>query len=426
MTKHQKEIFYSMLEDESDIVFFSGPAGTGKSHTISNFIEELGPEKRVILTTTTHQSLSVLREMIPESHECVIHTATIHSFLNYVMQYNYNGVHELVHSDKPSKFDGLIFDYLFIDEATMLTPELLDHIKDKNRLDSITTKIILVGDSKQLKLSDFLNLESIPRYELSVNMRQNEDSDLYKYCKKLRQRIEDMDGPIPLPTDSDEIVLYKNHEDFIKAYKESKVSDKFIVAYKNATVQKYNNAIKKYMYSKELYDEGDNIIVLEPTIDSGKIIYPNRERVKIITTPIKGKFKIRINEKADFDYYEFETVNSKGKVATIKVPRTKSDYNATLEYYKEKGKKYGDWKPFYEFKEDFNFVHHSFAGTTHSAQGSTYDEVFIDLADFDPPNDPLNQTLLRLVYVAMTRARKRVHIFNKNEIRDFTKFKNKE
>ena len=81
-----------------------------------------------------------------------------------------------------------------------------------------------------------------------------------------------------------------------------------------------------------------------------------------------------------------------------------------------------DWKNYYSYKNYYNHVHHSFAMTVHSAQGSTYDEVFVDLTDFDPPNDPLFHQWMRMVYVAISRARNKVTIFNGLK-RDYTKFK---
>lgn len=60
------------------------------------------------------------------------------------------------------------------------------------------------------------------------------------------------------------------------------------------------------------------------------------------------------------------------------------------------------WKTYYNFKNKFTEVKQCFACTTHKAQGSTVDRVFVDLKDL-----PWGQDIdlaFRLCYVALTRT----------------------
>jgi len=413
MTKHQKEVFDKLQEDPSRVVVFTGAGGTGKTTTIAKFIKSLPASVSVMLTSTTHQAMSVLREMIPRRHACSVSTSTIHKFLDYVVM-NVNGKEVLRKNEDAAGSYQASYDYLIIDEMSMLPREILKEIMDGDLDDRIRSKIIFVGDPCQLKVDMFLDFSRIPTYELEENMRQDKDSELYKYCDELRSSIKKNGSPIMIPGIPGEIDIYYSHDKFLSEYKKCE-TDKVILAYMNKTVSAYNRNIKKYVHKKSLYSEGDKIIVTGPVkrkTPGGKSvsIFNNRERLTI--KRVKTNFNEvtepdEVDPMFEIEHTELDVVNSKGKSGTIYVPKTKTKLDKLLEEYKLKR----DWSNFYKLKETYNFVHHSYALTTYMAQGSTYEEVFIDLSDFTPPNDPAYQTLMSLVYVAMTRAKKRVHIY---------------
>lgn len=421
MTSHQKEKFSDLLSDPSKKVMFTGSAGCGKTYSISKFLESLGPLDTVYLTSTTHQSLSVLSEMLPDKHDCEIKMSTIHKFLRFIMKYQQDGSTRLFKRPLKNGEEEPTCDYLIIDEVSMLTPEILNDLSSKATSKRISTKIILVGDPVQLEVSSFIDFSSINSYELTVNMRQNEESDLYKYCKKLRTAIETNMPPVPLPKTANDIELVSDHREFIRKYKKSS-NDKVILAYQNSTVSSYNSNIKRLLQGESLYTVGDQIILSEPHMLSGKVIFNNRERIEITKILPNGSYPITVNEKAEFNYYSFEVKNNKGKESIIRVPRTKTDHNKYLEFKKSQAlKDKSKWQYYYRTMESFNYVHHGFAMTVHSAQGSSVDEVYIDAGDFSPPNDPIFHTLKKLIYVALTRARIKAIVFTGNE-RDFKEF----
>ena len=52
-----------------------------------------------------------------------------------------------------------------------------------------------------------------------------------------------------------------------------------------------------------------------------------------------------------------------------------------------------------------------YASTIHKSQGSTFDEVLIDLGSFRSCQDP--EVAARLLYVAVSRARKKIKFYGK-------------
>jgi len=66
------------------------------------------------------------------------------------------------------------------------------------------------------------------------------------------------------------------------------------------------------------------------------------------------------------------------------------------------------WSSFWELKNTFQSVRYAYALTAHRAQGSTYDNVFVDMADITANKD--KREAYRALYVACTRARTAVTI----------------
>jgi len=71
------------------------------------------------------------------------------------------------------------------------------------------------------------------------------------------------------------------------------------------------------------------------------------------------------------------------------------------------GKRY-KWREFWELKEAFNEVRHSYAITSHRSQGSSYLKTFIDLEDIMLNRN--RQEAFRSLYVSCTRQREEIYV----------------
>jgi len=91
------------------------------------------------------------------------------------------------------------------------------------------------------------------------------------------------------------------------------------------------------------------------------------------------------------------------------VPEFPSEYdrdlNNTLRLCKS-GER--SWKDYYNMKETFCRIYHAQFISCHSAQGSSFETVFVDARDMDAARD--EDTRARLVYTAIGRASKMVHV----------------
>ncbi len=71
------------------------------------------------------------------------------------------------------------------------------------------------------------------------------------------------------------------------------------------------------------------------------------------------------------------------------------------------GKRY-KWREFWQLKEAFNEVRHSYAITSHRSQGSSYVKTFIDLEDIMLNRN--RQEAFRSLYVSCTRQREEIYV----------------
>jgi exodeoxyribonuclease-5 len=90
-----------------------------------------------------------------------------------------------------------------------------------------------------------------------------------------------------------------------------------------------------------------------------------------------------------------------------------SAFNACAIWAREQKIKTGHsaaWGEFYEAKNAVVDARHCYAVTSHKAQGSTYDTVYVDWANIAKNNSGLER--LRSLYVAVTRASNKVFILD--------------
>lgn len=360
----------------------TGAGGVGKSHTISEFVKENINNKVIALTGTTHRAVRNVSDMCDE-----LEGKTIHSFLGFNLGADYDGGYTL---RKKKNFQPSPCDYLIIDESSMMTRQLISEVNLFVKSGLVRDKVILVGDEVQLQIDKFADLSKYPKFELQEQMRQKHTNTLSETLKQLRAEIESNGKAFDIQQEEGVLELYEDHKEFLSKYKESK-HQKVIIAYTNQTVSAYNRNIKKYIHNHDdIFNAGDLVYPMSPVINGDKIVIKNRQVIQILKVVKKDNYHI---------LYTAE--------GTIQVPDTKTWLNAQLEPLAESK----DWRKYYEVKESYNFVHHTFAGTAHSLQGASVEEVWIDYTDIQPPNDALGLEAMRILYVALSRARIKANIF---------------
>lgn len=413
LTQDQQAIavaFTSFLLDTSKTHFvIQGYAGCGKTFLTNHLIKTayaqkeflknltgIDSELNIALTATTHKAAAALANATSRD------ACTIHSLLRLSVQNNYkNGTTSVVRRhDSEVIYNTLIF----VDEASMMDFNLLDLLNEL----TMDCKIVFIMDPKQL-LPLYHNdcpvsLKGYETHTLSEVVRQAKGNPIIEYAEQLREAME-TNQYIPEPPQTDQIKTVLGpefKEAIVEAYTNRAPTDLRVLAWSNARVNQYNEFIQNLLYpGLPLFNEG-MYLVSNKTLSSasGKILLANEEVVKIeYICPKTTLFH-------DITCYSIRVrrANSPESV-TLLQPVNFDVYTRVKNHYK----RHKDWGAFFALENEVADLRPIFSSTVHKAQGSTFETVFIDVADICR-NHKINE-VLRLLYVAITRASKNVLLY---------------
>lgn len=273
---------------------------------------------------------------------------------------------------------------IIIDEASYLSEEMFKYVDQY----CVDCKIILIGDDCQLKCvgSSFSVFEKgFPTATLPEPMRQDPDSDLFKLCQHLRECVKKQ--VLPTWFKGKDIHFY-NDSSYVDVVSKAFIAEEDckILAFKNASVDTYNNAVMRILGKKHIFECGTKLVAKKYAMN-GATTYPELEIVvdTIDTYQAKGMNLLNLN----------------GKYV---IPLDQSYYDQCANHKRNK-----DWAQYYPLYEGYHEFRLGYSLTTFKSQGSTYDKVFLDLRDIDSCAD-LDQKL-RQIYVGVSRARTEVLIY---------------
>lgn len=407
------EAFRDFLLDDSQTEFLiSGFAGSGKSFLVKYLVEMAQREYKLAklidpaliiqgyhFTATTNKAAYVLSNMLQTP------TNTIHKLLGLTVQNNFKtGKVNLVKKNDCADLNHTI---VFIDEASMITRELLGHIQG-NISKHTNCKIVYIGDSYQLPpVKEVL----CPIFQTDINnnflsdiQRQVAGSPIIQLSTKYREMLDDHTLEWPEITDDGKIVFhYTDKEKWFDAirtaYKAPHLPDDLrVLAWSNDRIHEYNRWIRSFKGETGDFAIGEIVQTNKPLIRKSRILAP--------TDSIHRILAIESTVVDDIPGYNI-TINGidSGNSCSVYQPIDWREANQLAsQFAKDK-----NWTAFFEIKDEWADLRPIHAQTVHKSQGSTYREVFIDLSNIGKNNKW--QEVARLVYVAITRASHRVHLF---------------
>lgn len=389
-----------MLLEDHPVLVVDGSAGTGKTTLIKEILNLWKDKqwaatlrltntrpKKIEVTATTNKAVDSLKQAT--GHEC----RTLHSFLKIKMQYG-----------KPvyPPITPILNTLLIIDEYSYIDSELLDYL-----MKSIgkTSSIIFVGDHAQLAPVGSRKIpvaaRGFPTIELKEQVRQ-ETSVLKEVAESLKQYV--LDGEFPdLKPDGKSFIHYEDNENeafadsMVEAFK--KGSARFL-SFTNERTLEVSKFLFEELENRTSYQEGDYMV--------------NNKFFKGAMGSIKTDATVRLTRVDPGMFYVDHEID--GITITDSIPGLYVDTSAFKNLFIPKDYKvhthYTDAKmqDSMRYTIDTTWVDFrpQYACTVHKSQGSTYDRVFLDLSDF--ANVSSSKSLSRLLYVAMSRARKEIHV----------------
>jgi exodeoxyribonuclease-5 len=393
-------------------MFFNleGGAGTGKSTSVQTTVRET--RAKIILTAPTNKATKVLRQMAEEELDGAVDTATIYSTLGLRLDNN-GELKEIVAAEDANRAGN--YDVVVVDEGSMINRNLFKHIRRTAVEENV--KFLFMGDKAQLppineEYSEIFGLA----YKRSLTKVERHDNQILTLANHLRD-CQFAGAQLNLASNHGEDGgVYKlNYKKLREKACEAFTSDNYLanpgsiklIAWRNATVNVYNELIREAMYGAKIAAEapfqiGERVVVCQPIMsaDRSETVMTTDEEgtvetIDVVQHPIyQGLTCYKIEVDPEF---------GEGWVTCYVIhPRSAKDHAAMLGDLANKAKDgRGRWPAFWDCKESIHDVRPCHAITAHRAQGSTYESVFVDAGDIMVNRRPLER--LQCLYVACSR-----------------------
>lgn len=432
-----------LQEKKKPSCLYYGSAGTGKSILVNYLINWCEQQNiQYVLCAPTHKAALVLSRYTDRS------ATTIHKLLALspnikIFELDFRNL-LFLSSKNPGMvpYNGVVI----CDEASMINDDLYETLL--NKCQERNSQIIFTGDFKQLQpvkqdyITKIINVE--PKFELTKIWRQSSENALLPVLQTLRNssinkftETTGNEGSLIVTSDIKDFML-KAGESLKKSVKNYDILGAKVLAFTNDRVNAYNNAFHKILFGPEEYYKGEFLIGQENLTFNSFQFYNSMDYI-ILDDPIKTDLSIPYFGRLptwSFELYDSLTkMSERISILSRDISRDYFDSLAQkIEYYRWTAVEYTSqgnkmkasyyWRKYFEMINSFtspvNLFYdgrlirkqsfgYSYAITTHKSQGSSYNEVFVDIRNI---NSCIDEAVRRqLQYVALSRTRHNAFIF---------------
>ena len=427
------------LKNGETFFTLAGYAGTGKSTIVKKVLDDY--RYGIVVSAPTHKAKKVVMNTTGEDG------ATLHSLLGLRPDVDLDNF-----NPNDPKFNPIaiprIADYNFvvIDEASMINQELYDLIIDKTL--NTRTKVLFMGDPAQIppvgeKASVVFEQDNKEFHQLTKIERQNDTNPLAYVYSDLRNNLNRLDGGFERKSVMNElgegVVFTIDKREFRKAIMEKYRSEEFrkdtdfckVIAWKNETVMKSNKVIRAELIGKDV-----DIVEVGDILMGYRSVSEEKQRFNIIENSADYRV-VRKGEKEENAYgitgfhvqLREDVARGRFKHQDVFIIDANDHDNLHLyaemhDFFRDRGKaNKKDWKKYYEFRRSnllmktiekyrnglyrssqdtiVKDLDYGYAITGHKSQGSTYSHVFVMENDINE-NWVLKERN-QIKYVALTR-----------------------
>lgn len=388
---------------------FAGFAGTGKTFCMKEVVRMAESSAvNFAFTAPTNKAARVLRQITGEA-------CTIFSLMG--LRIDKTGeVKELVKGKPPTDLSD--YDVIFIDEGGMVNKNLHDILLQT--AEKYDLKIVFMGDKAQLPpVGEAMSpiWETPANVSLSKVMRH--DNQILTLATAIREVIYHPAPSIVIKSDhaGDEGVWKMTQPSFRESIFNAASNGMFddgnrskVIAWRNAKVSSYNDLIRQAIFGAAalpgFYVVGDRIVAAAPCIRGDKTLMTTDEEA-IVESVIECRHPLEPKYAAIELRVMTETGNSVRLLALH--PHSEKQFQVDGEAIAHQARTNGRlWKKFWDHKDLFHEIKYAYALTTHRAQGSTYENVWVDYQDI-----LLNRNrteAFQCLYTACTRPTTRLYM----------------
>lgn len=434
LTKHQSEKLAESLNilSTGNRLLISGSAGVGKTFLVNTLVKQF-PNSTIVCSAPTNKAVAVLKNKVDKTNN--ISFITTHSALKLKRSIDFKTGAVSFKPSYDSKYPPLReVKFLIIDEASMLNTSLLKYAEES--ADKQNCKLIFLGDSKQLppvgeEISPVFS-KDFPEVELTEIIRQKGGSPIIELSRDLNL----IKSKKPLQNENGGYIFTEDYDKIINTLAFVNGTDKLkFLAYTNRKVDLINQKVRQKIYGNPAkIEKGETLVFNAPYKDS----YFTNEELLVKEVIIREKnfsFLVDIhNEKSDsvkIKYYSInpvkveeplfdskDTWTSDKKVKTLLTDDiivihedSEKDFEKICSFLKDKAKLAEvPWVEFYRFNEQFADIKYNHALTVHKSQGSTFEQVIMDVRDINFNQNKEEKE--KMLYTAVTRASNLIILYN--------------
>lgn len=380
MLNPQQENFYNTVVSDVDGTrfFLTGSAGTGKTFTISQIAKFfVGFERKVRVLSPTHRAKKVLMDNFDSA-------LLISPFLSFSTVHKALGAYGIANEFYETSFTTgsslkeADWDLLIVDEVSMISQKMIENIL------GFTGTIIFTGDYNQLNpvksgTNELRELEGLITVELTQQMRNT--TDIETIANKAKNDV------LPYYPNSE----ITTRDELIERFLKDDLENSVYLCFTNDLANDVSELVRQELYGVDAPDfvPGERILV--------------RNQLVTLTEVIK------------IDSLAYRVHTDEGKSYTVLAPKEFRKLKKELEEIKKEVselRKNGFYEQATELIEihfsvmaDLTEVNYPYATTIHKAQGSTFENVYVDT--WDIAYKASNKK--RLTFVAYSRARSNLY-----------------
>jgi exodeoxyribonuclease-5 len=415
------------LKSDQQYFRLTGPPGSGKTfvikHALQSYLreEEEKQNMMVVGVTLSHKAKNVL------NNASIKHCRTFASAYGYKEFINEDGSRIFTTA---SSYEELPVGHLPIpifvhDEISQYSNEMKKIVFNKT---SLFSKVILMGDMAQLPPIDptmkpdedspmfFFELPDYCQHELTERVRQKVGNPILDLSDIIREEIfgnQDLSRVIqeilkPKINEEGKGFLCIGKNDVYREYiKSSNFLNNKLIAFRKFRVHEMNIAIRSMVHPEARASlVTSDLVFMTNNFKSENPFFKLMNSDEYIIQHVKKIMVRPPNGDKDIECYQGE-IRSKFNQAFIITPTEngKDIYKKTLARLTSNAKQNKSlWKMKFDFEDAFCDFSMGYAINAYKCQGSTYENVFIDLIDILETGPLTPKRKLQTIFTAMTRA----------------------
>ena len=411
----------SFTQSQDKFFRLTGYAGTGKSFLMCHYIKWLLSEEiTFVAACPTNKAAKSLRNLA-ESESLSLDVKTVAQLLGQQPEINPETGKEEFLIKGETDLTG--YNIVIVDEFSMVNQDNFKEIVTAAR-SSLLTKVVFVGDVAQLppvkEKEPIVATSELIERDATLTEVVRYDGQIARVAEVLRSNPKYSRVTYPFTTSRDKTILCVRRAEWLERAialfesEEYNLNPDYVrfLAWRNKTVKSLNQFVRSKLWGENApsYVSGERLIARKPLFrpkpggkgkNKWRILINNSEEATVIEA---GQLKELVFQKEIYQYWQVEVQpEAGGKSQTLSIL-----HEDCLKQYSDAVKHLADkkqWSYYFDLSRMFDDVGYAYALTTHKAQGSTIDYVFLDVNDMRGCSERQ-----KLLYTALTRAKQQALI----------------